>query len=432
MYLSFYGLKKQPFHIASDPEFLYLSPSHKKALEAMISGVEQKEGFVAITGAAGVGKTTVLRSYLEKKREFFNIVYVFNAKIPFQGLLTTICRELGIPVESESAIKMVSRLHEFLIDEHKRGNTVVLVIDEAHDMPADTLESLRVMSNLETVKEKLLQIVLVGQPEFERKLNTRELRQLRERLAGRATILPLTKGESAEYVRFRLRWAGTDPASVFTTPALREIVTWSKGIPRALNVLCDNALIGGFGYQRRPVTKKIVKEIIRNLAGEKESSFVRRQRIRGAALALLLLLFLGATWLVPLKRMLHGQTAMPVSREQMGEAEAIRAVRPSQYEPAEDRQEREVPPGRGPEASPFAHEAAIATKTVARGDTLSQLVRQAYGFAGSVQSGMRLEMARQNKPQIKDIDRLVPGKKVLFPSNVEVPFDVAANGEGGL
>ena len=232
----------------------------------MISGVEQKEGFVAITGATGVGKTTVLLSYLEKKREFFKIIYVFNAKIPFQGLLTTIYRGLGIPIESESVTRMVGRLHEFLIDEHKRGNTVVLVIDEAHNMPADTLESLRMVSNLETIKEKLLQIVLVGQPEFERKLNTREFRQLRERLAGRSTIVPLTRDESAEYVRFRLRRAGTDPASVFTTPALREIVTWSKGIPREINVLCDNALIGGFGYQRRPVTKKIVKEVIRNLA----------------------------------------------------------------------------------------------------------------------------------------------------------------------
>jgi len=377
MYLSFYGFKKQPFRIAPDPEILYPSPSHKKALEAMISGVEQKEGFVAITGAAGVGKTTVLLSYLEKKREFFKIIYVFNAKIPFQGLLTTICRELGIPVESESVTRMVGRLHEFLIDEHKRGNTVVLVIDEAHNMPADTLESLRMMSNLETVKEKLLQIVLVGQLEFERKLNTREFRQRRERLAGRSTIVPLTRDESAEYVRFRLRRAGTDPASVFTTPALREIVTWSKGIPREINVLCDNALIGGFGYQRRPVTKKIVKEVIGNLGGEKELSFVRKQRIRGAAVALLLLLFLGITWFLPLKRMLHGQTAMPVSREQVGEAEAIRAVRPSQYEPTKDRQEREVPPRRGLEASPFAHEAAIATKAVARGDTLPQLVRHA-------------------------------------------------------
>ncbi len=173
MYLSFFGLKKQPFHIAPDPEFLYLSPSHKEALEAIIQGVEQRKGFVAVTGAEGVGKTTVLRSYLEKKKESLKIIYVFNAKIPFQGLLTTIYRELGLPVGSESVIKMVSRLHEFLIDEYKRGNTVVLVIDEAQNMPADTLESLRMMSRLETVTEKLLQIVLVGQPDFERELDTR-------------------------------------------------------------------------------------------------------------------------------------------------------------------------------------------------------------------------------------------------------------------
>ena len=238
------------------------------------------------------------------------------------------------------------------------------------------------MSRLETVTEKLMQIVLVGQPDFERELDTGRLGQLRQRLAVRATILPLTKDESAEYVRFRLRRAGTDPASVFTRPALREIVRWSKGIPRALNVLCDNALIAGFGRQRKPVTKKIVKETIRDFEGEKGPSLFRRQLARGAALALLLLFLLGITWLLPLKRMLLGQTAVSVSREQAGEAEAIRAVRPDQYEPVMDRQERQVSPSREPAAPPFAPEAAVARNTVTSDDTLPQLVRDAYGFAG--------------------------------------------------
>jgi len=432
MYLSYYGLRKQPFHITPDPEFLYLSPSHKEALAAIIYGVEERKGFVAITGAVGVGKTTILRSYLEKKRESLKIIYVFNARISFRELLTTIHRELGLPVGSDSEMEMVGRLYEFLIDEYKRGNNVVLVIDEAQNMPTDTLESLRMMSNLETVKDKLIQIVLVGQPEFEKELDTRQLRQLRQRLAVRATIQPLTGSESLEYVRFRLRRAGTDPSTVFTKPAFGEIVRWSKGVPRLLNVLCDNALITGFGYQRRPVTRKIVKEIIRDFEGEQGHSFVRKLTYRGATVALLLFFFLGLTWLLPVKRILLDQTAMSVSRQQVRETEAIKAVRPNPNEPPRARQEREALPRGEPEAALSGpSEPAIVTKTVTRGDTLSQLVTDVYGFAqNSLQLKMRLEKVRQSNPQIKDIDRIVPGEKISFPSPVKEPFDVASDGEG--
>jgi type II secretory pathway predicted ATPase ExeA len=430
MYLSFYGLRKQPFHITPDPEFLYLSPSHQEALAAIIYGVEQRKGFVAITGAVGVGKTTILRSYLERKKESLKIIYVFNAKISFQELLTTIYRELGLPVGGDSEMEMVGKLYEFLIDEYKRGNNVVLVIDEAQNMPTDTLESLRMMSNLETVKDKLIQIVLVGQPEFEKELDTRQLRQLRQRLAVRATIQPLTGPESLEYVRFRLRRAGTDPSTVFTKPAFREIVRWSKGVPRLLNVLSDNALITGFGYQRRPVTRKIVREIVRDFEGERGHFFARKLTHRGATL-ILLLFFLGLTWLLPVKRILLDQTAMSVSRQRARETEAIKAVRPNPNGSSRARQEWEAPPRGEPEALSGSSEPAIVTKTVTRGDTLSQLVTDVYGFAQTdVQLRMRLEMVKQNNPQIKDIDRIVPGEKISFPSPVKEPFDVASDGEG--
>ncbi|MGD0230943.1 MAG: AAA family ATPase [Syntrophorhabdales bacterium] len=268
MYLSFYGLQKQPFHVTPDPEFLYFSPSHKDAMSAITHGIEEKKGFIAITGNVGAGKTTILRSYLDAtKSEPLKIVYVFNARLTFEELLKTIYRELGRRVEGNSVMGMVNRLYEFLIEESRQGNTVVLIIDEAQNMPVDTLENLRMMSNCETSKEKLIQIVLVGQPEFKKALDTDGLRQLRQRLAVHATIRPLSRAESLEYLRFRLRHAGTDPASVFTTPALKKIVRKSKGIPRVLNVLCDNALITGFGRQQKPVTKKIAKEIIRMFKG---------------------------------------------------------------------------------------------------------------------------------------------------------------------
>ncbi len=433
MYLSFYGLERQPFHITPDPEFLYLSPSHKAALEAIIHGIEERKGFVAITGAVGAGKTTILRSYLEtNKDDSLKIVYVFNAKLTFQGLLKTMYEELGLPIGSSSVMEMVNRLYEFLIEEHRQGNTVVLVIDEAQNMPVDTLESLRMMSDGETSGNKLMQIVLVGQTEFEKALNTDRLRQLRQRLGVRAKIQPLSRAESLEYIRFRIRRAGNDPASVLTTPALKKIVRESKGIPRVLNVLCDNALITGFGYLQKPATKKIAKEIIRDFEGNGRPHFVRRQLPRATALALLLL-FIGITWFLPLKRVLFDQSAMSVSREQIEEDDAIRGVRPAKYTAASDDQVREVAARGGAETPPYENEPVVVTKTATQGDTLTHMVRDVYGNAcDAAQLRMRLDLVRQSNPQIKNVDLILPGEKIAFPGDGKGRENVAANTAGGL
>jgi general secretion pathway protein A len=267
MYLSYYGLKKQPFHVTPDPELLYLSPSHAKALAAITDGIEERKGFIAVTGDAGVGKTTVLRSYLRlKKGEPLKTVYVFNPRLTFEGLLKTIYRELALSTAGASVAEMVDRLREVLIEESRKGYTVVLFIDEAQNMPADTLESLATMSESETSGERLLQVVLVGQPEFKKTLS--RLRHLKERLTVDATIRPLSRAESLGYLRFRLKHAGTDFASVFTASALRKIAGTSKGIPRVLNILSDNALVRGFSRQEKPVTRATVKEIVRSFKGQ--------------------------------------------------------------------------------------------------------------------------------------------------------------------
>ena len=324
MYLSFYDLKKQPFHVTPDPEFLYLSPSHKEALAAIIYGIEERKGFVAITGDVGTGKTTILRSYLETKKDgTLKIIYIFNAKLTFEALLKTIYRELALPIESTDAAEMVNKLHEVLIEEYRQNNTVVLVVDEAQNMPVDTLESLRMVSNLETSRDKLMQIVLVGQPEFEKALDTYRLRQLKQRLAVRATIVPLTKSESLDYIKFRLEKAGARSSPVFTAPALKEITKKAQGVPRLLNVLCDNALITGFGYRQRPVTKKIAKEVIRDSEGE--PLFIRRYFPRAAALALLLV-SLGIVSVLPLKRMALDHIATPVDHKKDNATEGARPV----------------------------------------------------------------------------------------------------------
>jgi len=237
MYLDFYNLKKAPFHITPDPEFLFLSPSHKAALGALVYGIEDRQGFVTLAGEVGLGKTTILRSYLERvDQSQLRTIYIFNSNVSFSDLLKTICREFRLESTTEDVFDTVNRLHQVLIEEYKQGRNVALIVDEAQHMPIETLEHLRMLSNLETSTQKLIQIVLVGQPEFEDKLNNHALRQLKQRLVIRATISPLTDEESLEYIAYRLAKVRTVDEPIFTKGALRQVVKQAKGTPRVLNI----------------------------------------------------------------------------------------------------------------------------------------------------------------------------------------------------
>ena len=409
MYLGFYGLKKQPFHITPDPEFLYLSPSHKEALAAIIYGIEERKGFVTITGAVGVGKTTILRSYLDSaKTKRLKIIYIFNARLTFEGLLKTIYRELNLPIESDDTVEMVNRLYEVLIEEYKQENTVVLVVDEAQNMPVDTLESLRMISNLETSKDKLIQIVLVGQLEFEEELNLDRLRQLKQRLAIRSTILPLTKEESLEYIKFRLQKAGSPSALVFSTPALKEIIRKSAGIPRLLNVLCDNALITGFGYQKKPVTKSIVKEIIRDLDGSKRSSPRRWQVPATVALVGMLA---GAFWVSSHRQTVPGKVEELMVAEHGKQGSAVQEMKQSEAPVAKVGLPQAVVRVREPGSSQSETTYSGSTKTVTPGDNLSRLSYEVYGRSGVEV----IKLIRQYNPQITNPNVIYPGARILFP-----------------
>jgi general secretion pathway protein A len=277
MYQNFYHLRKEPFHITPDPEFLFLSPSHKQALGSIVYGVRNRKGFVVITGEVGVGKTTILRSYLEGvAKQKAKVIYIFNANISFKNLLKTVYKELGLVAKTSDVVEMLNDLYQILMEEYKQGNTVLLIVDEAQNMPVETLENLRMLSNLETSKDKLIQIVLIGQYEFEEILNLHELRQLKQRIVIRSTIVPLSEKESMAYIKHRLDKAADNGSPVFTKGALKRIVKEAKGIPRYLNILCDNALITGFGYKKRPVNAKIVDEVITDYkGGEKEPSLLK-------------------------------------------------------------------------------------------------------------------------------------------------------------
>jgi general secretion pathway protein A len=293
MYQDFYRLRKEPFHITPDPEFLFLSPSHKQALGSIVYGVRNRKGFVVITGEVGVGKTTILRSYLEGvAKQKTKVVYIFNANVSFKNLLKTIYKELGLDAKTGDIVEMLNDLYQILMEEYKQGNTVLLIVDEAQNMPVETLENLRMLSNLETSKDKLIQIVLIGQYEFEEILNLYELRQLKQRIVIRSTIIPLSDKESMAYINHRLEKAAVNGSPVFTKGALKRIVKEAKGIPRYLNILCDNALITGFGYKKRPVDAKIVDEVITDYNGEKKESSLLKWVITSAAVLLFIVLLL--------------------------------------------------------------------------------------------------------------------------------------------
>lgn len=266
MYLGYYNLKREPFNITPDPEFLYLSPSHKEALAAVMYGVYRRKGFVAISGEVGLGKTTVIRSFLARAdKPAVRTIYVFNPNISFRSLLKTIFQNLGITPESDDVCAQVDQLHMILIEEYKAGRNVVLVIDEAQNMPVRTLEDLRMLSNLETATDKLIQVILSGQPEFEQMLNQYALRQLKQRIAIRVKLLPLSMDESLAYIAHRLEMTGQSGPAIFSRKALYCIAGEAKGVPRRINILCDNCLITSFGNQQKVVTEKVAREIITDL-----------------------------------------------------------------------------------------------------------------------------------------------------------------------
>ncbi|MGC8490565.1 MAG: AAA family ATPase [Syntrophobacteraceae bacterium] len=269
MYLEFFKFRKSPFHITPDPDFLFLSPSHKEASASIFYGIETRKGFVAVTGEVGVGKTTILRSYLEgTDPEKIRIVYIFNAALSFERLLRQICSEFGIGVSSKDPAELVEDLFQYLIELYRKDRNVVLIIDEAQNMPVETLERLRMLSNLETSQEKLIQLILVGQPEFDAKLNLPELRQFKQRIAIRSRIAALTPDESVAYIQHRLMKASSFHNPVFTKKALKLLVKRANGIPRTLNILCDNALVTAFGYGRKQVDDTVVKEVLGDFGEE--------------------------------------------------------------------------------------------------------------------------------------------------------------------
>ena len=246
MYLEFYKLREEPFNVTSDPSFLFLSATHTEALNHLRYGIEQRKGFLAITGEIGAGKTTLCRALLNRLDPRVKVALILNSLLPELQLLEAIVEDFGLAVERRSRGALLKKINTFLLEQLARGHNAVLIIDEAQNLRAAALEAIRMLSNLETEKEKLLQIVLVGQPQLRAKLNTPELAQLKQRIAVQFHLRPLDEGEVAQYLRHRLAVAGSNGDIVFDEGAVRAIYRHSRGIPRLINILADRALLKGF------------------------------------------------------------------------------------------------------------------------------------------------------------------------------------------
>ena len=247
MYQHYFGLAEAPFSIAPDPRYLYLSQRHQEALAHLLYGVGGDGGFVLLTGEVGAGKTTVCRCLLQQIPESCDVAYIFNPKLTVEELLSTICVEFGIACPSGNAsVKVfVDCINAYLLDAHARGRHTVLIIDEAQNLSAEVLEQMRLLTNLETNERKLLQIILLGQPELALMLDRPELRQLSQRIVARYHLGPLTKPEVAAYVRHRLEISGAR-RQLFPAALMGRLYRLSGGVPRVINVLCDRALLGTY------------------------------------------------------------------------------------------------------------------------------------------------------------------------------------------
>ncbi|HUA51780.1 MAG TPA: AAA family ATPase [Candidatus Sulfotelmatobacter sp.] len=275
MYAEFYGLVSEPFHVTPDPSRLFMTEKHKDAVGAVLYGIMAGKGFVAITGDVGVGKTTVLRYCLDRlavadgPAAKMEIVYVLQPALTPLELFRVLHREMigGGDAERDalSSAQLVQAIQRHLLDAYDHGRAVVVVVDEAQNMPVETLESFRTLSNLETNSSKLLQIVLVGQTELDALLARHELRQLDQRIAARAYIPPMTRREARQYIAHRLSVASHGAAKPFTRGAINFILTEARGNARRINMMCDNALMNGFGHRARRVTRAIARQAIRQL-----------------------------------------------------------------------------------------------------------------------------------------------------------------------
>ncbi|MDD5561277.1 MAG: AAA family ATPase [Candidatus Omnitrophica bacterium] len=272
MYCQFYGLKERPFNVTSDPAFFFSSKKHKEAISHLLYGVSQRKGIIVLTGEIGTGKTTICRFFLNHIGKNVKTAFILNPAFSETQLLESIIKDFGIAPQNKTKLDMVWELNNFLLRESDAGNNLVLIIDEAQSLKPSLLEQIRLLSNLETEKDKLLQVILVGQPELNNRINLYDLRQLRQRIMVRYHIGPLDGDEIKPYINHRLEVAGDGPSGdkknhriKFSDEAIDEIGRFSAGTPRLINMICDRALLAGFVSETNHIDLNIIKRCLEEL-----------------------------------------------------------------------------------------------------------------------------------------------------------------------
>jgi general secretion pathway protein A len=265
MYKHYFGLRTLPFSITPDPRFFYDNPSYREAFASLRYGVERRKGFIVITGEAGTGKTTLVKAFRQSAEVKIRTAFIVNPKLSATELLRFVLNDLGIAPSTQDRGTLILQLNEYLFEQFKKGKIVTLLVDEAQHLSNELLEELRLLSNLETNEDKLIQIVLVGQPELEERLDQPELRQLKQRVTLRCRLAPLKDQEVDCYIQARLRTAGFEREALFDPKAIEKIALYAKGIPRLINVICDNALLTCYALSRQTVSAEIIEEVARDL-----------------------------------------------------------------------------------------------------------------------------------------------------------------------
>lgn len=298
MYTKFFGLNEKPFAITPDPRYLFMSERHGEGLAHLVYGVTESGGFIQLTGEVGTGKTTLVRTLLGQMPSEVDVALILNPQLSAVEFLLAICEELGVelPEERHSAKSLVDALNLYLLAAHSRGRRTILLVDEAQNLSAGVLEQLRLLTNLETSRQKLLQIILIAQPELRDMLSQTNLRQLAQRVTGRYHLEPLSREESSQYIDHRLRVAGA-LGEIFDAGAKREVYRFSGGVPRLMNVICDRALLGAYSRESRTVDKWIVRRAAAEVAGQSLTPIVLKRALPAIGIVCALVLAAGAWWL---------------------------------------------------------------------------------------------------------------------------------------
>jgi general secretion pathway protein A len=444
MYTGHFHLRSEPFSLTPDPAFLYLSPGHAEALAGLKVGLEGRRGLMVVVGEVGMGKTTVLYSLLTELGEGIKTAYISNTKLPFDDILRQALSDFGVQCASRDRVELLSALNGFLRECAADGTTAALVIDEAQNLENDVFENLRLLSNYETYTEKLLQIVLVGQPELEVKLRQPSLRQVAERVAVRCNINPLSRAESVRYVEHRLQRAGGSTSAIFTQPALEFLLVKARGIPRRINILCHTSMLFAYGRGEQLVTFPMARSAAREKEGRglvtlrrgllppaapasdgpTSARFRPVWAVAGFAAGILVMVGLGVldgrpaprdAASAPAVQPIVDDTAEALQRERadrrLNEAIETLAAAIAAHKAAGDADvatpsAQDAPP---PTIEPQAYKEIL----VRRGTTLRALVKEVYGN----DNPDLIDRIKNANPQIVNADRIIAGDTLRFPDS---------------